>query len=132
MTHRAVITHSPTFHTAQARSFAQTLAKAGRRLDELAARLARGRTRKARAGVEAEIAAIVKPRWADRVIDVTLTGQDPAELRLTWEIDQAARDQLAGEVLANGSCELTAMTGRSARSWPHTAPKQTPKTGSGR
>lgn len=52
-TRRAVVAHSPTFHTAQARSFAQTLAEAGRRLDELAARLARGRTRKARPGVEA-------------------------------------------------------------------------------
>jgi hypothetical protein len=47
-----------------------------------------GRTRKARPGVEAEIVSILKPRWVDRVIDVTVTGQDPADLRLTWQIDQ--------------------------------------------
>ncbi len=92
------MTHSPTFHAAQARSFTQTLAKAGRRLDELAARLARGRTRKARPGVEAEIAAIRKPRWVSRVIAVTLTGENPAEMRLCWRIDQPARDLLEAEV----------------------------------
>ena len=43
VTRRCVITHSPDFHAAQARGFAQTLAKARRQLAELQARLARGR-----------------------------------------------------------------------------------------
>lgn len=98
VTRRAVVTHSPTFHTAQARGFAQTLAEARRRLGELQARLARGNTRKARAGVETEIAAICRPRWVGRVIDVTLTGQTPAEMRLTWTTNQTARRRLAAEI----------------------------------
>ena len=57
--------------------FDQTLAKARRQLAELAARLARGKTRKPREKVEAEIAAILKPRWLSRVISTTLTGDDP-------------------------------------------------------
>jgi len=46
---RAVLTHSPELHEEQARGFADTtLAKAGRTLDELAATLARGKTRRRR------------------------------------------------------------------------------------
>ena len=45
---RAVLTHSPELHDSQARGFdGTTLAKAGRKLDELAATLARGKTRRA-------------------------------------------------------------------------------------
>src|SRR4029453_8439998 len=40
VTRRAVLTHSATLHTAQSRGLDQTLAKAGRRLTELAERLA--------------------------------------------------------------------------------------------
>lgn len=61
VTPRAVLTHSPTLHSAQSRRFDQTLAKARKRLAELQARPARGNTRKDRNGVEAGIAAIVKP-----------------------------------------------------------------------
>jgi len=53
---RAILTHSPELHAHQARGFdGTTLAKAGRKLDELAATLARGKTRRVRAKVEAEI-----------------------------------------------------------------------------
>ena len=46
---RAVLTHSPELHESQATGFdGTTLAKAGRKLDELAATLARGKTRRAR------------------------------------------------------------------------------------
>src|SRR6266852_2647360 len=46
---RAILTHSPELHQSQARGFdATTLAKAGRKLDELAATLARGKTRRDR------------------------------------------------------------------------------------
>jgi transposase len=44
VTRRAVLTHSPTLHAGQSRGFEQTLAKARRRLTELQARLARGKT----------------------------------------------------------------------------------------
>jgi transposase len=95
---RVIITHSETFHAAQARGFAQTLAKARRRLAILQARLARGRTRRPRAAVEAEIAEILRPRWLSRVITWSLAGQQPASLRLSWRTDPAARRRLEREV----------------------------------
>ncbi|HZD01196.1 MAG TPA: IS1634 family transposase [Actinomycetes bacterium] len=91
---RAVLTHSPTLHAAQVRGFDQTLAKARARLAALQARLARGKTRRARPAVEAEIAAICKPRWVGQVITATLTGDKPASLRLTWRTDTRARNRL--------------------------------------
>jgi transposase len=94
---RVILTHSPTFHARQARGFGQTLAKAERQLSALATRLARGHTRRPRAQVEAEIAAITSPRWVSRVLQVTLTGARPASLRLSWHIDGQARQALEGE-----------------------------------
>ncbi|MBV9024130.1 MAG: IS1634 family transposase [Streptomycetaceae bacterium] len=98
VTRRAVLTHSPSLHTAQRRGFDQTLAKARGRLAALQARLARGRTRKPREAVEAEIATIVRPRWVSDVITTTLTGERPADLRLSWRTDQAARRRLENRV----------------------------------
>jgi transposase len=98
VTRRAVVTHSPTFHAAQARGFEQTLAKARRQLSELQARLARGNTRKTAAGIQTEIDTILKPRWLDRVVTVTLTGDTPAERRLTWRTDSRARARLETEL----------------------------------
>lgn len=95
---RAVLTHSPTLHAAQSRGFDQTLAKARRGLAELQARLARGKTRRDRAAVEAEIAAITRPRWVREVITTTLTGQEPADLRLTWRTDARARQRLEDRI----------------------------------
>ena len=98
---RVIVTHSATFHTRQARGFAQTLAKATRQLDELAARLARGKTRRDRAQVEADIHAILAPRWLARVLPWQLTGDQadtPASLRLTWTIDQGAQRRLQAEL----------------------------------
>jgi transposase len=94
VTRRAVLTHSQTLHTAQTRGFDQTLTKARRRLGELAERLARGNTRRERTKVEADITAICKPRWVADVMTVTLTGDKPAELRLTFAVDKAARTAL--------------------------------------
>ena len=46
---RAILTHSPELHDSQAPGFdGTTLAKAGKKLDELAATLARGKTRRAK------------------------------------------------------------------------------------
>ena len=91
VTRRAVLTHSANLHAKQSRGLDQTLATARRRLTDPAARLARGRTRRDRAAVQAEIAAICKPRWVADIITVTLTGAAPAELRLCWRTDARAR-----------------------------------------
>jgi transposase len=93
-TRRAVLTHSATLHAAQSRGLDQTLAKATARLAELQAKLARGKTRRQRPAVEAEIAAICKPRWVGQVITTTLHGERPAELRLSWRTDTRARNRL--------------------------------------
>jgi transposase len=94
---RVILTHSPTFHDRQARGFDQTLAKAERQLTALAARLARGHTRRSRARVEAEISQITAPRWVTRVLQVTLTGSRPAGLRLSWHASDQARQALEAE-----------------------------------
>jgi transposase len=94
VTRRAVLTHSPTLHDAQSRGFDQTLAKARRKLVELQATLARGHTRRGRGAVESEIAAICKPRWVSQVLTTTLTGDTPAQLRLTFRTDTGARKRL--------------------------------------
>jgi len=96
---RAILTHSPELHQSQARGFdGTTLAKAGKKLDELAATLARGTTRRARARVEAEIASITARPWVRRVITWQLAGEQPRDLRLTWSIDPAARAALEDEI----------------------------------
>jgi transposase len=96
-TRRVILTHSPTFHARQARGFAQTLGKARKQLAELQARLARGRTRRSRDQVQADIDAICRPRWLDRVLTVTLVGQQPDELRLSWRTNQPAHRRLEDE-----------------------------------
>lgn len=95
---RVVLTHSPTLHAAQSRGLDQTLAKAGARLDDLAATLARGKTRRDTAAVTDHITRILKNPWATRVITWQLTGDTPCEHRLTWTIDTSARKQLQDEV----------------------------------
>ena len=96
---RAILTHSPELHDKQARGFTgTTLAKAGRKLDELAATLARGKTRRPRTKVEAEIARILHDTWARRVLTWQLTGDTPKDHRLTWHIDSAARAALEDEI----------------------------------
>jgi transposase len=95
---RVIVTHSETFHAAQVRGFAQTLAKARRRLATLQTRLARGKTRRPRQAVEAELAEILRPRWLSRVITWSLAGQEPASLRLHWRTDPTAHRRLEREV----------------------------------
>lgn len=95
---RVVLTHSPNLHTKQARGLDQTLAKAGARLDALAATLARGKTRRHRVQVEKEIASICADTWARRLIAWDLTGNTAAEHRLTWHVDAAARHELETEI----------------------------------
>ena len=95
---RVILTHSVGLHVAQQAGFAQTLRKAGAALSELAGRLARGRTRRPRPRVEAEIDAICAPRWVARVIKTDLTGDTPASMRLAWRIDEHAQAGLEAEI----------------------------------
>jgi transposase len=96
---RAILTHSPGLHQAQAAGFdGTTLAKAGRKLDELAATLARGKTRRPREKVEAEIASVTRKPWVRRVITWQLSGEQPRGLRLAWGIDASARAALEEEL----------------------------------
>ncbi len=97
-TFRAVVTHSDNFHEKQARGFTQTLSKATRQLDQIAARLAGGKTRKSRASVETEIAGVLKARWVSRVVTWELTGDKPANFSLAFSVDKAARLALEAEV----------------------------------
>jgi transposase len=96
---RAILTHSPQLHQAQAAGFdGTTLAKAGKKLDELAATLARGKTRRSKNQVRAEIEQITHKAWVRRVIAWQLTGEQPKDLRLTWSIDADARTALEEEL----------------------------------
>ena len=96
---RTILTHSPELHDSQARGFeGTTLAKAGKKLGELAATLARGKTRRSRDKVEAEIQSITRKPWVRRVIRWELTGDQPKDLRLTWSVDQDARAALEEEI----------------------------------
>ena len=92
---RTILTHSPELHAAQAAGFTgTTLAKAGKKLGELAATLARGKTRRSKDKVTAEIETITAKPWVRRVITWQLTGDQPQDLRLTWSIDPGAQAAL--------------------------------------
>ena len=95
---RVILTHSVGLHTAQQVGFAQTLRKATTALRALADKLARGKTRRARPRVEAEIDTICAPRWVSRVLRTDLTGDTPATMRLAWRIDQTAQAALEQEI----------------------------------
>ena len=96
---RVILTHSPELHASQARGFdGTTLAKAAKKLGELAATLARGKTRRGRDKVEAEIESITRKPWVRRVITWQLDGDQPKDLRLAWSVDPAARTALEEEI----------------------------------
>jgi transposase len=96
---RAILTHSPELRDSQAAGFdGTTLAKAGKKLDELAATLARGKARRPPDKVEAEIGQITSKPWVRRVIRWELSGDQPRDLRLTWHVDPDARAALEEEI----------------------------------
>jgi transposase len=96
---RVILTHSPELHDSQAAGFTgTTLAKAGKKLDELAATLARGKTRRGRDKIQAEIESITRKPWVRRVITWQLAGDQPKDLHLTWSVDQQARAALEEEL----------------------------------
>jgi transposase len=95
---RVVLTHSANLHDKQCAGLDQTLAKATRALSELAATLARGKTRREPDAVLAEVTRITHPRWVARVLTTEVTGTTPADLRLNWHIDPGARKTLETEI----------------------------------
>ncbi|MGD0926060.1 MAG: IS1634 family transposase [Streptosporangiaceae bacterium] len=96
---RTILTHSPELRESQARGFAgTTLAKAGKKLDEVAATLARGKTRRSREKVQAAIEEITRKPWIRRVIRQELAGEQPKDFRLTWHVDPQARQELEEEL----------------------------------
>jgi transposase len=96
---RVLLIHSQSLHDDQARSFTDTtLAKVGRQLDELAATLARGKTRRAHAQVTAEIEKITHDPWVREVVDHDLSGDTPADHRLTWTVNPKKRKALETRV----------------------------------
>ncbi len=104
---RIVVTHSEVLHEKQSAGFDQTLAKARGQLSAVQARLARGKTRKEKQNVEAEVANILKPRWLSRVLSATLTGEEPPELRLRYRTSQAAGPAWKRSCSASGPCSAT-------------------------
>jgi transposase len=96
---RTILTHSPELRESQARGFdGTTLAKAGKKLDELAATLARGKTRRPANKVQAVIEEITARPWVRRVIRWELAGDQPKDFRLTWQVDTQARAELEEEL----------------------------------
>lgn len=95
---RVILTHSPTLHQAQAAGFAQTLAKAQAKLDELTETLARGKTRRTTDELTDHIKAITRDSWLHRVLEWTVKGDSPATHTLTVTINDTARQRLEEEV----------------------------------
>jgi transposase len=95
---RVVVTHSQNLYDKQVRGFEQTMGKARRQLAEVSVRLKRGKGRKSKDQVEAEVAQILKPRWLHRVISTTITGEEPTELRLVFRTKPKALAELHAEL----------------------------------
>ena len=97
-TRRVLLTHSPNLHAKQARGFDQTLAKATRSLTELARVLDGGKGRRDRSALQAAVTRITRPRWLARVLTVTITGEEPSKMQLSWKVDTAARRAMETEL----------------------------------
>ena len=120
--------------TVEAEGFDQTLAKARRQLSELKARLARGKARKEKTKVEAEIAHILRPCWASQVVPASLSGEEPSGLRLTYRTDQRLWPGSKKSSLASGCWSPTKAKTSPLRPKlsPVTAPKKRPRAISAR
>lgn len=59
--------------------------------------LSRGKARRTRPQIEAAVAKILLPRWANRVIKVTIKGEDPKDLRLTYRMDRPSYEAVEKE-----------------------------------
>jgi Transposase len=95
---RVILTHSPTLHAGQSRGLDQTLAKTEAKLTELATRLQRGKTRRTRDAVAAEVTTLCKDTWVRQILRWELAGDTPSQLRLSWTTDDNARTALEDEL----------------------------------
>jgi transposase len=97
---RVVLTHSQNLHDDQARSFTDTtLAKVGRQLDDLAATLARGKTRRTHEQLTTDIETITHSPWVHAVIDWELTiGETARDRQLSWTVNDTKREALENNV----------------------------------
>ena len=96
---RVVLTHSPNLHEGQSRGLDQTLAKAaGPARPNWPTRWPAARPAVTAPPSRSEIAAIVNDTWVKRILTSTLTGDTPAEHRLTWTVDDTARAGLEDEL----------------------------------
>ena len=93
-----VVLVSPRLQQGQRRGIEQHLAKAVAWLDQLQALLARGRQRRSRAALEAEIAARLRGQHLRDVLSVHLVGTGRT-LTLTYTVDHAALDRFEREWL---------------------------------
>ncbi|TFD21344.1 IS1634 family transposase [Cryobacterium sp. TMS1-13-1] len=122
---RVILTHSPTLHDKQAVGFVQTLSKAEVLLTELAATLARGKTRRSTEQVAEEIRSITHDYWVRRVLTWELTGTTPATHQLTFTVDDDARLALETEVFGKrveASTESSPARNRGLADTPETPP----------
>jgi transposase len=97
---RVVLTHSQHLHDDQARSFTDTtLAKVGHQLDDLAATLARGKTRRTPEQLTTEIEKITHSPWVHAVVDWELTiGKTAKDRQLTWTVNDTKRQALENNI----------------------------------
>jgi len=86
-----LVSHSQQFAVKQTRSFAQTLAKALRELEELKGVIARGKHRMDERALTERIARILKRRWLKEVVNVE---HDLAAATLRFHPDQAALERV--------------------------------------
>ena len=93
-----VVLVSPSLQQGQRRGIEQHLASAVRWLDQLQALLARGRQRRTRAALEAQVAARLRGQHLRDVLSVQLDGTG-STLSLTYTVDHAALDRLETEWL---------------------------------
>jgi hypothetical protein len=61
-------------------------------------RLQRGKTRRTRDAVAAEITTLCKDTWVRRILHWELAGDTPSQLRLSWTLDEDARTALEDEL----------------------------------
>jgi transposase len=80
------------------RGLEQTLAKTMTTLDEIAARIKRGKVRKDRAAMELEIQQATKAQWMNRLVTTTLTGSEGKDFRFSYVVDAKARKALEAEL----------------------------------
>ena len=125
VTRRAVVTHSANLHAKQSRGLDQTLAKAHRRLAELQARLARGRTRRdQRQGPSRDRQRSASPAGSPTSSPPPSPAVRPPDCVSPGAPTPRPESDWKRGCSANGSCSPTA-TGQCPTWWPPTAPNPT-------